>query len=415
MTTDPLTPFRCRACGGGEFKTVLDLGHQPLANSYLESLEMERPEPTFPLRTVLCEACRLVQLDHSVSAKDVFSDYAYLSSFSESWVAHAHDFSAHAIDRFTLGRDSLVVEIASNDGYLLQHFVAQGVPVLGVEPAANIAVIAREKGIPTDNCFFNPEAARRLVDDGNRPDLIVGNNVLAHVPDLVGFVKALAILADPKTVISIEAPHLLKLITKNEFDTIYHEHYSYFSLEAIENCFGAHGLRVFDVTELPTHGGSLRVFACQAGADMTTTANVADVRAKETEAGLGGSEPFEAFAARVDGIRSDLVAFLRAAKASGKTVAAYGAAAKGNTLLNYCGVGSDLLAFVVDRNPLKQDLFLPGSHVPILAPEQVFERKPDYLLVLPWNLIDEIREQMRGIGDWGGKFVVPVPEVAVLP
>ena len=413
MTAADWSSVACRACGGKSLHRILDLGDQPLANSYLETAEQAEHEARYPLRAVLCDDCRLMQLDYSVPPEIIFSDYAYLSSISDNWVEHARRFALSAIERFALDAQTLVLEIASNDGYLLQHFVAQGVPVLGIEPAGNIAKIAQDRGVRTENRFFNPATAAWLVETQTRPRLIVANNVLAHVPDLFGFISALSQVMTPETALSIEVPHLLKLLQDCEFDTIYHEHYSYFSLMAVENCLRPHGLRVFDVEELPTHGGSLRLFVCSEDAGWKQSPNVNAVRAKETAARLDHLDRYAAFADQAYGLRGRLLAFLRTAKSEGKVVAAYGAAAKGNTLLNYCQADRDLIAFAVDRSPLKQGRLMPGSHIPILAPDVVFDRKPDYLLVLPWNLIDEIEAQMAGIRKWNGRFVVPIPDVEV--
>ena len=404
---------RCRSCGGHIDATVLDLGQQPLSNSYVDPGH-EADERRYPLCAVLCTGCGLVQVADVVAPEDIFSDYAYFSSFSDSWVEHAARFAEAAEARFGLGPDSLVVEIASNDGYLLQHFAGAGIGVLGVEPAANVAEVARAKGIETEVAFFGVELARRLLDRGVRADLIVGNNVLAHVPDLNDFIGGIADLLADDGVVSIEVPHLLRLVEGTQFDTIYHEHFSYFSLTAARAAFGRHGLDVFDVEELPTHGGSLRIFACRAGSGTwATTDAVERVLVAEREARLTEPEGFTGFGQRVQACCEGLARFLGEQKAAGARVAAYGAAAKGNTLLNAVGVTADLLEYVVDRNPRKQGRLLPGSHVPIRDVEHLLGDRPDLVLILPWNLRIEIAEQMAGIRDWGGRFVVAVPEIEV--
>ncbi len=406
--------FRCRSCGSIHLHPVVDLGVMPSANAYRSPSET-RPEAAFPLRTVVCGDCFLVQLDFDMPPHDLFTDYAYFSSYSASWVAHAGRFVDAATKRLGLGAHSQVIEVASNDGYLLKHFVAKGVPVLGVEPAENVAEVARAAGVPTEARFFGLETAADLVARGLAADLIVGNNVLAHVPDLNDFIGGLAAAVKPLGWISLEFPHLLRLIADVQFDTIYHEHFSYFSLTAIERAMRSHGLAVIDVEELPTHGGSLRLWLSRAAADRVETPAVATLRAAEKAAGLDKVATFEGVAAKVNACRASFHAFLAKAHAEGKTIVGYGAAAKGNTLLNFCGAGPSDIAYVVDRNPHKQDRLLPGSGIPIHAPERIFETKPDYLLILPWNLKREIMEQMAGVRDWGGQFVTPVPEIAIHP
>ena len=404
--------FHCRSCGSTHLHPVVDLGVMPSANAYRSPSET-RPEAAFPLRTVVCGDCYLVQLDFDMPPHDLFTDYAYFSSYSPSWVAHAGRFVEAATARLNLGAGSQVIEVASNDGYLLKHFVAKGVPVLGIEPAENVAIVARQAGVPTEARFFGRETAADLVARGLAADLIVGNNVLAHVPDLNDFIGGLADAVKPTGWISLEFPHLLRLIAEVQFDTIYHEHFSYFSLIAIERAMRAHGLAVIDVEELPTHGGSLRLWLSRAAADRMETPAVAGVRSAERAAGLDRVETFAGFGARVNACRASFHAFVKQAKEEGKTIVGYGAAAKGNTLLNFCGAGPNDVSYVVDRNPHKQDRLLPGSGIPIHAPERIFETKPDYLLILPWNLKKEIMEQMAGIREWGGKFVTPVPEIAI--
>jgi SAM-dependent methyltransferase len=396
--------------------TFVDLGMSPLANSYIKPEQRSRMEPFYPLHVYVCSACLLVQLEQFSSPHDIFSDYAYFSSFSDSWLAHAKRYVDMIADRFQLGRDSKVVEIASNDGYLLQNFVARGVPVLGVEPAANVAEVAKQKGVNTTVAFFGEKTARGLVADGWGADLIIGNNVLAHVPDLNDFVKGLKVLLKPTGLITMEFPHLVKLMEQNQFDTIYHEHFSYFSFLAVEKVFARQGMTLFDVEELPTHGGSLRIYARHAqDSSKPIGVRAQDLKAREEKAGFGRLDHYLSFGPQVEATKRKLLSFLIAAKQEGKRVVGYGAPAKGNTLLNYCGVRTDLIDYTVDRSPHKQGHFLPGVHVPIHSPEKVRETRPDYLLILPWNLREEVMEQMAFIRDWGGKFVVPIPEVKVYP
>ncbi|BAF89476.1 putative NDP-hexose 3-C-methyltransferase protein [Azorhizobium caulinodans ORS 571] len=405
----------CRFCNTPLSLSFVDLGSTPLANSYVPLDRADAPEPSYPLRASVCGECRLVQADAFVPAEDIFSHYAYFSSFSDSWVAHARRFAHMAMDRFGIGAQSLVVEVASNDGYLLRHFVEAGVPVLGIEPAANVAEAARVVGVRTEAVFFGAATGDDIKAREGGADLVVANNVLAHVPDINDFVEGFARVLKPEGVISIEFPHLLRLIEDVQFDTVYHEHFYYLSLLAVEKVMAAHGLRVFDVEEWPTHGGSLRVFACLKGARHEEQPGVAKVRADEAAAGLDRDEIYADFQRRVTPIREGLVAFLRQAKAEGKRVAAYGAAAKGNTLLNFSGVGTDLIDYVVDRNPHKQGHLLPGSHLPVHAPEKLAETKPDYVLILPWNIKDEVVASHAHVRDWGGRFVIAVPRLTVLP
>ncbi len=403
--------FRCRSCGSPRLWPFVDLGTMPSANAYRRP-DAATPEVTCPLNAVVCQDCLLVQLDYDMAPADLFSDYFYFSSYSTSWVDHARRFAEAAIPRLALGPQSLVVEAASNDGYLLRHFVERGIPVLGVEPAANVAAVAVAAGVPTEVGFFGVAMADRLTAAGRAADLLVGNNVLAHVPDLNDFIGGVARLLKPEGVFSFEFPHLLRLMADVQFDTIYHEHFSYFSLRAVEAAFARHGLRVDDVEELPTHGGSLRLWGGSAARPAAMPApGLAKVRADEAAARLDRRETYAAFGARVEACRRGLLDFLTRARQAGRRVAGYGAAAKGNTLLNYAGVGPDQIAFVVDRSPHKQGHLLPGSGIPVEAPEAVFREKPDYLLILPWNLKAEIMEQMAGIRDWGGRFVIAVPEI----
>jgi len=402
----------CRFCGAPLAETFVDLGETPLANSYLATAD--QPDQRFPLHARVCSSCRLVQIEAMATPEQIFRHYAYFSSYSTSWVEHARRFCEAMVVRFGLSRTSQVVEVASNDGYLLRHFVAAGVPALGIEPAANVAEAARAAGVPTETLFFGLETAKDLRARGHAADLLVGNNVLAHVPDINDFVAGLAHLLKDDGVLSMEFPHLLRLIDGVQFDTIYHEHFCYLSLLAVERVFAAHGLRVFDVEELDTHGGSLRVLACRTDASHTEGAGLAKVRADEAAAGLDGDAAYQGFQARVEAVRGSLLAFLADARAEDKRIAAYGAAAKGNTLLNYCGVTAADIGFVVDRNPHKQGLFLPGSRIPVFGPGKLAEARPDYVLILPWNLKDEIIRQNPEVASWGGRWVVPVPATTVL-
>jgi SAM-dependent methyltransferase len=392
---------------------MLDLGSMPLANSYLRGDQLEQPESSFPLRAMVCDRCYLVQLDTLVDPAAVFSDYAYFSSYAASWVEHAARYASQMIERFSLDARAMVVEIASNDGYLLKHFVARGIPCLGIEPAANVAAAAIAAGVPTRVEFFSLAAAHRLVDAGIRADLIVANNVLAHVPELRDFVAGCQMLLAPGGIATFEFPHLLRLMQERQFDTIYHEHYSYFSLLAVRPVFARQGLTVFDVEELPTHGGSLRLFVQRAGAGHAIQPAVAEIEKREMAAGLGDSRTYPAFGLAAEQVRGEFCEFLRQARRDGLRVAAYGAPAKGNTLLNYCGIGRDLIELTVDRSPHKQGRFLPGSRLPILHPDALRELRPDLLLILPWNLRAEIIEQMSWIGEWGGRFVTAIPSLAV--
>lgn len=395
--------------------TFVDLGMSPLCESYVAAEDLTRMEAFYPLHVYICERCLLVQLEEYVSPAEIFTEYAYFSSCSDSWVEHMRRYADMIADRLRLGRDSLVVEVASNDGYLLQHFVRKGIPVLGIEPAANVAKVAVEKGIPTVVKFFGETTARELVASGTQADLVCGANVLAQVPDVNDFVAGLALLLKPGGTLTIEFPHLMRLIAGNQFDTIYHEHFSYFSFHAAERIFGAHGLACYDVDELPTHGGSLRVYGCHAGDETKpVTGRVPELRQRELDAGFMRLETYAGFGERVKETKRKLLEFLIGAKRAGKTIAGYGAPGKGNTLLNYCGIRTDFIDFTVDRNAYKQGKFLPGTHIPIHHPDRIAEVKPDYVLILPWNLQDEIIKQMSFIREWGGRFVVPIPEVRVV-
>jgi len=394
----------------------VDLGLQPLANSNLTPEQLAAgTEQRFPLHARVCQACFLVQVDDVVPAEAIFDqDYAYFSSFSPSWVAHAKAYAEQMAERLSLGPESLVVEIASNDGYLLQHFVAMDVPVLGIEPAANTAEAARARGVPTEVAFFNDETALALAARRLRADLMAANNVLAHVPDINGFVAGFQRVLKDEGVLTFEFPHLLNLIEQVQFDTVYHEHFSYLSLLAVEQVLRANGLRPFDVQRLPTHGGSLRLFCCHIGSGRSETEALQALRKEEAEKGLGRIETYLDFTPRVEAVRDSFRSFLATAKAQGKRIAAYGAAAKGNTFLNYCGATAQDIVAAFDANPAKQGRFLPGAHAPILAPDKVRELKPDYLLLLPWNLKDELMSQHAYIAEWGGRFVMALPRTEVV-
>ncbi|HEY8555180.1 MAG TPA: class I SAM-dependent methyltransferase [Burkholderiales bacterium] len=405
---------RCRFCGSGALSTFVDLGMSPLANSYVEPEALGSMEPFYPLHAYVCEKCFLVQLMELESSERIFSQYAYFSSYSRSWLEHARAYVRMIVPRLRLDRSSRVVEIASNDGYLLQYMKEAGVEVLGIEPARNVAAAAIERGIPTITRFFGAELARELAAEGRRADLLLGNNVLAHVPDLNDFVAGMKLLLAPGGTITMEFPHLLRLIEQCQFDTIYHEHFSYFWLGTVERVFAHHGLTLYDVEELPTHGGSLRIYARHAE-DRTPAVEprVARMRALERRAGAEDLELYAAFGRRVAATKRRILRFLIDARDAGRRVAAYGAPAKGNTLLNYCGIGTDLIEYTVDASPHKQGRYLPGTRLPIHAPAHIAATRPDYVVILPWNLKQEIMEQMAHIRDWGGRFVTFVPDVEV--
>lgn len=405
----------CRFCATALEHGFVDLGMSPLSNAFLDADALNRMERFYPLRAYVCEECFLVQLEAFESPDEIFRDYSYFSSYSDSWLAHARDFATATTDRFELGPESLVVEIASNDGYLLQYFKEQGIPVLGVEPARNVAKVAIDAGIDTVTEFFGIALARRLRDKRQSCDLLVANNVLAHVPDLNDFVAGLGHLLADDGALSVEFPHLLQLMEHTQFDTIYHEHFSYFSLLAVQRIFRRHGLEIFDVEELSSHGGSLRIFAQHRDGAYAHNDSVERLLAKERDAGLNRLETYGNFSEQVFELKRALLEFLIEARRAGKQVVGYGAPAKGNTLLNFCGVGTDFIEYTVDRSPHKQGRFLPGTHIPIHSPEHIVQTKPDYVLILPWNLQDEIVEQMAHVRDWGGRFVVPIPRLTVLP
>jgi len=405
----------CRFCGAELTQTFADLGMSPISNAFLKADQLNRMEPFYPLHAYVCGTCFLVQLEEFESPQRIFGDnYAYFSSYSDSWLDHARRYTEQMIGRFGFGPKSRVIEIASNDGYLLQYFKQKGVPVLGIEPARNVAEAAIAKGIPTLTRFFGVETAKELVAQGTRADLLLGNNVLAHVPDLNDFVAGMKVILKPDGVLTMEFPHLQHLIEENQFDTIYHEHFSYFSFLAAQRVFAHHGLQLFDVEEIPTHGGSLRIYGRLAERGGEPGERVKELLARERRLKFEDLETYRAFSGRVQETKRQLLEFLISVKRAGKKVAGYGAPAKGNTLLNYCGIRSDFLEFTVDRSPHKQNTFLPGTHIPVHAPARIDEVKPDYVLILPWNIKDEIVSQMAHIRSWGGKFVVPIPRVKVL-
>jgi len=409
----PVQP-RCRFCGQTLHHTFVDLGMSPLCESYVSAEQLNGSESFYPLHVYVCESCLLVQLDEYVSASEIFGNYAYFSSYSDSWVRHAKKYVDDVSDRFEIGPRHRVIEVASNDGYLLQHFVARGVPVLGIEPAANVAEVAVKRGIQTVVRFLGEQSARLIVEEHGQADLVVANNVFAHVPALNDFAEGLRLLLKPFGVLTIEVPHLWRLIESNQFDTIYHEHFQYYSLLSAERVLAAHGLVVFDVDELPSHGGSLRLYVRRKDDDTKPeTARLTGLREREREYGFDHLAAYLGFEPRVEATKRKLLSFLIAAREQGKKVVGYGAPGKGNTLLNYCGIRTDFIEFTVDRNPYKQGKYTPGTRIPILPPDEIARARPDYLLILPWNLRDEIESQLSYIREWGGRFVVPIPQVAV--
>lgn len=402
----------CRFCNARLHHTLVDLGMSPLCESYVSLDQANRMEPFYPLHVYVCGNCYLAQLEEFVTPEHIFSEYAYFSSYSDSWLDHAKRYTEMIVKRLDLGRNSMVMELASNDGYLLQYFVERGVRTIGVEPAANVAAVAEKKGVPTVVKFFGRDTARELAAEYGLADLVIGNNVLAQVPDLNDFVAGMKVALKPGGTITMEFPHLMRLMSENQFDTIYHEHYSYFSFIAVEKIFAHHGLTLFDVEELTTHGGSLRIYGRHAGTGAVSD-RVLAMRKTEHDAGFDRIDTYRRFGEQVKETKRKLLEFLIAAKRAGKSIVGYGAPGKGNTLLNYCGIRTDFIDYTVDRNPYKQGKLLPGTHIPILHPDRIMETRPDYVLILPWNFKDEIMAQMSGIRDWGGKFVVPIPEVRV--
>lgn len=411
-----MTVGNCRFCGKPLSHLFCDLGMSPLANSYLHPDQIRRMEPFYPLRAYVCDACFLVQALEFKGPEDIFSDYAYFSSYSSSWLEHVEAYSEYMVERFGLDSTSQVMEIASNDGYLLQYFKERNIPILGIEPAVNVARVAQASGIPTLIEFFGVRTASELAAEGRLADLLVGNNVLAHVPDLNDFVSGMKIVLKPHGIITMEFPHLLRMMEWNQFDTIYHEHFSYFSIMTIRRIFAEHGLTVFDVEELPTHGGSLRIYARHASDETRPVSErVNGLVEREISNGLDRVETYSAFAGKVRETKRNLLRLLIQIKRDGRTIAGYGAPAKGNTLLNYCGIRHDFLDYTVDISPHKQGRYLPGTHIPIYHPDRLRVTRPDFLLILPWNLKDEIMGQMDHVRSWGGQFVVPIPDPGILP
>jgi hypothetical protein len=409
-----LSSYRCRFCGEPLRETFIDLGLSPLCETYIDPSRLNAPESFYPLHTFVCGNCFLVQLPEHVGAGEIFEEYAYFSSYSDSWLAHARSYVEAISNRLSLGPHSSVIEVASNDGYLLQYFKAKGIPVLGIEPATNVAAVAIKNGIPTITSFFGRRLARELASGGRQADLLLGNNVLAHVPDINDFVAGMKMLLQPQGVITMEFPHLVRLIEENQFDTIYHEHFSYFSFTSVTRMFAAHGLKLFDVEELSTHGGSLRVYACHAEDDTKAISpDVMRLTAWEADWGINSLDAYQAFKKKVEATKRNILHFLIETREAGKSIAGYGAPGKGNTLLNYCGIRTDFLQYTVDRNPYKQGKYTPGTRIPIFSPEHIRETKPDFLFILPWNLKDEIIAQNAYIREWGGRFVVPIPDVQI--
>lgn len=406
---------KCRACENTLTEILVDLGMSPLCQKHVLASELNHVEKFYPLKAWVCNHCWLVQLEEYVEPNELFTQYEYFSSFSTSWVEHARDYVDMITLRQDLNSNSQVVEIASNDGYLLQHFVERRIPCVGIEPAANVAAAAEKKGIECIVKFFGEQTAKETIETHGKADLILGNNVLAHVPDLHDFVSGLKALLAVNGIVTMEFPHLVKLVEENQFDTIYHEHFSYFSFFVVQKIFAQHGLKLFDVEEIPSHGGSLRIYACHEGAtDYPTEVGVEDLRSREIEAGYSDMDVYAEFTEKVMRTKRNLLEFLINAKQEGKTIVGYGAPGKGNTLLNYCGIRTDFLDYTVDRSPIKQGTYTPGTHIPILDPREIVATKPDLVLILPWNLHREISESASFIRDWGGKFVVPIPEVRVL-
>jgi SAM-dependent methyltransferase len=411
-----MSRLQCRSCETPLKQSFVDLGMSPLANSYLKRDQLFAMEPFYPLHAYVCESCFLVQVPEFESPEQIFGDYAYFSSYADTWLQHVELYTVQMIERLGVSSKSLVIEIASNDGCLLQCFKRRGIPVLGIEPAKNVAQVAREAGIPTVGSFLTAESAGNLAAEGKKADLLVANNVMAHVPNLNDFIEGMKILLAPDGVITIEFTHLMRMMEGNQFDAIYHEHFSYFSLIAADRALSKHGLAIFDVEEVPTHGGSLRLFVCHRDKpDYEVATRVAHLRTTELNAGFDRLERYRSFTEQVQKTKRDILEFFIQAKRQGKSIVAYGAPAKGNTLLNYCGVRTDFIDYAVDRSPHKQGLFLPGTHIPILCPDKIRETKPDYLLILPWNLKEEIMQQMAYVRDWNSRFVTLIPEVTIYP
>jgi 2-polyprenyl-3-methyl-5-hydroxy-6-metoxy-1,4-benzoquinol methylase len=407
--------MNCRFCGTELKHVFVDLGEAPPSNAYLSASQLDKPESFFPLKIFVCSNCFLVQVDEYKKASEIFdNEYAYFSSYSTSWLAHAKAYTEKMISRFGFNKNSMVIEIASNDGYLLQYFKERGIPVLGIEPTESTAKVAREKGIESITEFFGENFAKKLIAENRKADLLLGNNVLAHVPDINDFVEGLKVALKADGVITMEFPHLVKLIENNQFDTIYHEHFSYLSFTTVTRIFKAHGLDMFDVEEIPTHGGSLRIYAKhQEDVSKSISKNVNELLEKENRKGISDLNYYKGFGEKVNGIKMDLLQFLSEQKSVGKKIAAYGAAAKGNTLLNYCGIKNDLISFVVDASPYKQGKFLPGSHIPIVKEEMIKAERPDFILILPWNIQEEIEMQLNYVAEWKGVFVTAIPKLSI--
>lgn len=416
MASDTSTSVRttCRACGSPLTQSVVDLGVQPPCNSVVPPEHFNAAELFYPLHAKVCGSCYLVQLDTDVSPESIYTEYSYFSSYSDSWMAHAREYTEMIVQRLGLGTGHQVVELASNDGYLLRNFIERGIPAYGIDPAANVAKVAEAKGVPTVVAFFGVETARRLAAEGKSADLLLGNNVFGHIPDINDFVGGMKILLKAGGTITIEIPHFMRLMEFNQFDTIYHEHYCYHTLHSDTRLFANHGLRLFDVQELPTHGGSTRMYVCHADDVRATTDAVHALLAEEVSRGLDRMETYAAFGEKVKETKRKLLSFLIEAKRAGKTVVGYGAPGKGNTLINYCGIREDFIDYVVDRSPYKQGKFLPGSRIPIHSPDRIAETRPDYVLILPWNIKEEIIAQMAHVREWGAKFVVPIPYTQVI-
>ena len=405
----------CRFCNAPLKHTLVDLGMSPLCESYLTADQINQMEPFYPLKVYVCSECFLAQIEEYVKAEDIFTEYAYFASYSDSWLQHAKNYTELMIERFKLGKEHQVIELASNDGYLLQYFVERGIPALGVEPAKNVAKVAVEKGIPTITEFFGVSLANKMAQEGTRADLLLGNNVLAQVPDLNDFVAGMKTVLKPGGVITIEFPHLMRLIEGNQFDTIYHEHFSYFSFIAAERVFSEHGIALFDVEELPTHGGSIRIYGRHAeDTSKPVTDRAKELKNREIRLGYDRMETYSTFSEKVKETKRKILDILIDERRKGKTIVGYGAPGKGNTLLNYCGIRDDFLDYTVDRSPYKHGRFTPGTHIEIFSPDRIAKDRPDYLFILPWNLKDEIMGQMSFIRDWGGKFIIPIPEPRII-
>ncbi len=405
----------CRFCNKPLTNIFVDLDTSPLSNAFIKKERIAEPERKYPLCAYVCDNCFLVQLDEFEKPENIFEDYAYFSSYSSTWLEHAKNYVDMIIEKFSFDKKNLIIEIASNDGYLLQFFKEKNIPILGIEPAVNVAKVAKEKGIPTITKFFTVNTANELKRNNKNADLIIGNNVLAHVPNLNDFVQGLKILLKTTGIITLEFPHILQLIQKNQFDTIYHEHFSYFSLLTVEKIFSFYGLTIFDVDEIPTHGGSLRIYIKHLeNKDISIHERISVLLKKEKDEGLENLSTYTNFIKSVNEIKKQLQEFVNDVKNSGEKIVCYGAAAKGNTLLNYCKIGTNFIDYVVDQNPHKQGLFLPGTHIPIKNPDEIKKTKPDYLIIMPWNLKNEIMEEMKIIRTWGGKFVIPIPEVKII-